>query len=88
MTEHDHEFAGTATPDEVRTGVADVDAVLESVAALEDRPVEEHAGVFEAAHEQLRRSLDGSALTCRAAAAAPGRRAGPAGSGPLPRARR
>jgi hypothetical protein len=40
------------------TGLASVDTVVESVAALEDRPVEEHVAVFEAAHEQLRRALD------------------------------
>jgi hypothetical protein len=40
------------------TGLASVDAVVESVAALEDRPVGEHVAVFEEAHEQLRRALD------------------------------
>jgi len=48
------------TPGPVRTGVADVDAVLDSVGALDERPVEEHPAVFEAAHEQLRRALDGT----------------------------
>ena len=48
------------TPEPVRTGVSEVDAVLDSVEALDDRPVEEHPAVFEAAHEQLRRSLDGT----------------------------
>ena len=48
------------TPEPLRTGVAEVDEVLDSVEALDDRPVEEHAAVFEAAHEQLRRSLDGT----------------------------
>jgi len=43
---------------ELATGVAGVDAVVEAVAALEDRPVEEHVVVFERAHEQLRRALD------------------------------
>ncbi|MCW2843116.1 MAG: hypothetical protein JWN22_1032 [Nocardioides sp.] len=47
----------TAT-ERVRTGVDDVDAVLAAVEQLEDRPVEEHVGVFEGAHEQLRRALD------------------------------
>lgn len=42
----------------VRTGVESVDAVLATVEELEDRPVEEHVGVFEAAHEGLRRALD------------------------------
>jgi len=40
------------------TGLASVDAVVASVAALEDRPVEEHVAVLEEAHEQLRRALD------------------------------
>lgn len=48
------------TSEPVRTEAADVDAVLDSVAALAERPVEEHPAVFEAAHEQLRHSLDGT----------------------------
>lgn len=44
----------------VRTCVADVDAVLDAVDALEQAPVEEHAAVFESAHDQLRRALDGT----------------------------
>jgi hypothetical protein len=40
------------------TGVGRVDAVLTAVAALEDRPLDEHVGVFEAAHDELRRTLD------------------------------
>lgn len=40
------------------TGVASVDRVVDSVATLGDRPVDEHVAVFEAAHEQLRRALD------------------------------
>jgi hypothetical protein len=43
---------------EMATGVTSVDDVVEAVAALEDRPVEEHVAVFETAHEQLRRALD------------------------------
>lgn len=43
-----------ATP----TGVAQVDAVLEQVLDLSERPVDEHVAVFEHAHEQLRRALD------------------------------
>lgn len=53
---------GASGPDlgePVRTGVEEVDAVLESVEDLESRPVEEHVAVFEHAHEQLRRALDG-----------------------------
>ena len=47
-----------ATGDPVRTGVADVDAVLEAVEGLEGRPLEEHVAVFEDAHGRLRRALD------------------------------
>ncbi len=40
------------------TGVAAVDAVLAQVSNVAERPVAEHAAVFERAHEQLRRALD------------------------------
>lgn len=43
----------------VRTGVEEVDAVLDSVEGLEGTPVDEHVAVFEGAHDQLRRALDG-----------------------------
>lgn len=43
----------------VRTGVEEVDAVLESVDELGGTPVDEHIAVFEGAHDQLRRALDG-----------------------------
>lgn len=49
-------MAGLAS--EMATGMASVDDVVEAVAALEDRPVEQHVAVFEQAHEQLRRALD------------------------------
>ena len=42
----------------VRTGVGAVDAVLDSLDGLADRPIEEHVAVFERAHEGLRRALD------------------------------
>ena len=32
--------------------------MCDSVEELEDRPLEEHVGVFETAHDQLRRALD------------------------------
>jgi hypothetical protein len=48
---------GTAS-EHVRTGVQDVDAVITAVEELEERPIEEHVGVFETAHEQLRRALE------------------------------
>lgn len=51
--------SGQELGDPVRTGVEEVDAVLESVEDLESRPVEEHVAVFENAHEKLRRALDG-----------------------------
>ncbi len=43
----------------VRTGVAQVDAVLTSLEGLDATEVAEHPAVFERAHEQLRRALDG-----------------------------
>ena len=45
-------------PERVRTGVASVDEVITAVEELEERPLEEHVGVFETAHERLRRALD------------------------------
>lgn len=45
----------------VTTGVAEVDAVLSAVADLDPADVASHPAVFEQAHEQLRRALDGSA---------------------------
>lgn len=47
-----------STPERPETGVPDVDEVMRSVEELEGRPVEEHAQVFETAHERLRRALD------------------------------
>lgn len=41
----------------VRTGHPAVDQVLASLEGLEDRAVEEHAAVFEAAHDALRSAL-------------------------------
>ncbi|MEQ6902152.1 hypothetical protein [Nocardioides sp. YIM 152588] len=40
------------------TDIEEVDAVLATVAGLDDRPVAEHAAAFEAAHAVLRRTLD------------------------------
>ena len=48
----------TAPADRVRTGVDSVDAVITAVEELEERPIEEHVGVFESAQVQLRRALD------------------------------
>lgn len=39
------------------TGNAAVDEVLRSMQGLQQRPVEEHVAVFEAAHEKLRAAL-------------------------------
>jgi hypothetical protein len=44
--------------EQVRTGVASVDAVIAAVEDLEGRPLEEHAAVFTLAQERLRRALD------------------------------
>lgn len=44
--------------EQVRTGVASVDAVIEAVESLEERPLAEHAAVFTSAQERLRRALD------------------------------
>ncbi len=40
------------------TGIASLDSVLDLVAGLDDRPLAEHAAVFETAHAELRRTLD------------------------------
>ncbi len=45
-------------PERVRTGSERVDEVIRAVEELEDRPIEEHVGVFESAQVQLRRALD------------------------------
>lgn len=47
-----------ADAEQVRTGDARVDAVLASLDGLSDRPVSEHAVVFEQAHERLRAALE------------------------------
>jgi hypothetical protein len=56
MTERSPE---TDPPEPERTGVEEVDEVLDSLRDLADRPVEEHPAVFERAHERLRKALDG-----------------------------
>lgn len=40
------------------TGVPAVDEVLGTVAALDELPLDQHAGVLEEAHRVLRRTLD------------------------------
>lgn len=54
--EQDAHEVGTDHPE---TGVAAVDEVLASLTDLGRRPVSEHVAVFEQAHQQLRRVLDG-----------------------------
>ncbi len=49
------------------TGVPSVDSIMRAIEALEERPLEEHAGVFEAAHAQLRQALDAAAAGSSAA---------------------
>ncbi|MDN5893076.1 MAG: hypothetical protein L0H93_03535 [Nocardioides sp.] len=46
--------------DTERTGNQAVDRVLDSLDALGDQPVDEHVAVFENAHSQLRKALDGA----------------------------
>lgn len=47
-------------PEPEPTGDADVDAVVASLAQLDDLPVAEHVAVFEQAHDSLRRTLAGA----------------------------
>ena len=44
--------------EKIETGNSEVDSVVDDVARLTGRPVDEHAAVFESAHERLRRTLD------------------------------
>jgi hypothetical protein len=44
------------------TGHPAVDAVVASLEGLEDRPVAEHVGVFDSAHDQLRAALFDAAV--------------------------
>ena len=46
-------------PEAERTGVPAVDAVLDEVDAAAALPADEQVAVFEPAHEQLSRALDG-----------------------------
>ena len=49
---------GDVEAEPVRTGDPRVDEVLTSLDGLDERPVGEHAEVFERAHERLRAALD------------------------------
>jgi hypothetical protein len=44
--------------EQVRTGAERVDEVVRAVEELEERPIEDHVGVFENAQVQLRKALD------------------------------
>jgi len=57
------DLTGTPESAPVRTGVEDVDDVLDAVESLAERPIGEHVAVFEQAHEQLRRALDAYDVT-------------------------
>ncbi|HET7430018.1 MAG TPA: hypothetical protein VFJ89_00805 [Nocardioides sp.] len=52
------EVGSPAESEPVRTGDEAVDGVLDSLEGLDERPVDEHVAVFEAAHERLRGALD------------------------------
>jgi hypothetical protein len=56
MTEQPFPEEPTA-PSVAHTGDARVDDVLDSLAELGALPVDDHVGVFERAHEDLRRAL-------------------------------
>lgn len=56
----DHFADAADAPERVRTGADRVDAVIASIEALADRSVDEHVAVFEQAHDELRRALDGT----------------------------
>jgi hypothetical protein len=47
--------------DPAAPGAAVVEEVLASLAGLEERPLEEHVSVFEAAHDRLREALSDAA---------------------------
>ncbi|MDQ6527447.1 hypothetical protein RB608_27785 [Nocardioides sp. LHD-245] len=51
------------------TGIDAVDRVLDLVAGLAERPIEEHAGVLEEAHGALRHTLDNPPAAAGAPAA-------------------
>jgi len=55
---HDESGPEAEPVEPVRTGVERVDAVVDAVSGLADRPVDEHVAVFESAHDELRRTLD------------------------------
>jgi hypothetical protein len=54
MTEEPVVAGGVPAP----TGIASIDSVLDLVAGLDARSLEEHADVFATAHAELRQALD------------------------------
>jgi len=62
VTESEHESAERA---ELSTGHVQVDEVLQSMADLADRPLDEHVAVFEQAHQTLRSALSDAASAPR-----------------------
>lgn len=52
------QFERVAGRGSASTGVPAVDEVIASVDALVEAPIEQHAAVFGAAHDALRRALD------------------------------
>ena len=75
----------TETPPEhpSTTGHAEVDAVLETLSDLANRPVEEHVAVFEAADQRFRDVLsDAGPGPGPGGTRGPGGPGGPDGSGP------
>lgn len=58
MSPDQHPIERSADSQPISTGNEAVDAVLDSVAELDARPLEEHAQVFETAQERLRHALD------------------------------
>ncbi len=57
-TEADEQGVEGLADEPPRTGNPRVDGVLGSLTDLADRPVGEHAAVFERAHEELRAALE------------------------------
>jgi hypothetical protein len=53
-----HPEPRSAEAEPVRTDNPRVDAVLDAVEQVEQRPVDEHVAVFEDAHRELRAALD------------------------------
>lgn len=66
MTEEPVVAGGVPAP----TGIASIDLVLDLVAGLDARPLDEHAAAFETAHSELRRALDDPDLGAADAASA------------------